>query len=107
MLKLIRRHAVDCSQYGKRGTECPSKKKNKCPFIVYWWEDGKRKQVALDTKDEETASVRLREMEQTGVKEVKLPEPPPKFKTVQECNDAFLAAEAGRGIQGIHAEELP
>ena len=71
MLTPKRRHLKHCSQYGKSGTECPSKSKLKCPYIIDTRdENGKRRERSLGTNDWETAQRIVNQMVLAGTKKL-------------------------------------
>jgi site-specific recombinase XerD len=94
MLRPVRYHTPPCKQVGKFDTECPAKSKKKCQFVVYWYEDGRRKQKSLGTNKEDLAWQIVNKMVVTGERK---PEAAPL--TVEECVAQFLADEKGRGIE--------
>jgi hypothetical protein len=55
MLRPIRRHRKDCTQYGKSGTDCPSQMKNKCSLVVQVYVNRKRRAKSLGTNDVDVA----------------------------------------------------
>ena len=95
MLTPKRRHLKHCTQYGTSGTECPSKSKLKCPYIIEWYdESGKRRQKSLETSDWETAVRIVNQMVLSGDKE---PAKPPK--TVETAISDYFVEERSRGIR--------
>src|SRR5690348_4962632 len=93
MLIPKRRHVKGCAMYGKSGVDCPSKSKKKCPFIIDYYESGKRRERSLGTNDEETAWKLVQEMVISGDRKA-----PETAKTVQEAIDLFLEEERKRGV---------
>ena len=99
MLRPIRRHVKSCPKYGKRGVDCPSNLKMKCPLIIVRYVDGPNgrkipKEKSLGTNDEAVAWQLINQMVISG--ETKPAEPP---KTVRQCVDGFLELEEDRKIK--------
>ena len=103
VLKPIRRHVQSCSQFGKFDTDCPSKMKKKCPFVIHIYERvlspttgkfvSRRREKALGTTDPKVAAQLVNDMVRTG-------ESKPKNapRTVKGAVDLFLEQETARGI---------
>jgi integrase len=95
MLMPKRRHLKHCPQYGTSGTECPSKSKLKCPYIIEWYDEkGKRRQKSLKTPDWETAVKLVSKMVLSGDME-----PAKLSKTVVAAIDDYFVEEKSRGIR--------
>ncbi len=95
MLTPKRRHLQHCSQYGTSGTECPSKSKLKCPYIIDWYdESGKRREKSLRTTDWETALRIINQMVLSGDMEASKPS-----KTVEAAIADYFEEEKSRGIR--------